>query len=96
MRFQKNIIPYTLTNIISVDDKLNKAQKDDVIINKSEKWQLYQSIQLQYLPSANYCLHLLHMENNMVVNEKERTIYQFHVGFMLNPELNSNKAFKEK
>ena len=40
MDFQNNAIRYTLTNIISIDEKINEAQKDDVNINKSRKWAL--------------------------------------------------------
>ena len=42
MNFQKNIIQYTLKNIMSIDEKINEAQKDEVNINKSEKWEFYQ------------------------------------------------------
>ena len=30
------------------------------------------------------------------MNEKEKTVYQFQVGYMLNPELNINREFKEQ
>ena len=46
MHFQKNIIRYTLTNIISIDENINEAQKDDVNINKPGKWEFSQSIPL--------------------------------------------------
>ena len=36
--FQKNIIRYTLTNRMSIDEKIDEAQKDDVNINKSKEW----------------------------------------------------------
>ena len=32
----------------------------------------------------------------MVINENEKTIYQFQLGYMLNPELNINRAFKKQ
>ena len=75
MHFQKNVIWYTLTNIMSIDEKTNKAQKDDMNINKSEKWEFSLSIPLWYLLSAHYRLPLSHMENNKVLNEK--TIINF-------------------
>ena len=34
MYFQNKVIWYTLTNIISIDEKINKSNKDDVNINK--------------------------------------------------------------
>ena len=38
MHLQKSIIWYELTSIMSIDEKFNKAQKDDVNINKPIKW----------------------------------------------------------
>ena len=38
MHFQNNIIRYTLTNMIPIDENINEAKKNDVNINKSEKW----------------------------------------------------------
>ena len=72
MYFQNNIIRYTLKNKMSIDEKLNKAHKYDVNIDKSEKWEFFQSISSLYLLNGNYCLPLSHMSNNMVMNEKEK------------------------
>ena len=55
---------------MSIDEKIDEAQKDDVNINKSEKWELSLSIPLWYLLSAHHCMPLSHMENNMVINER--------------------------
>ena len=71
MNFQKNTIWYKMTNVMSIDEKTNKAQKYDVNMNKYEKWDLYQSITLQYLLSANHSLPISHTANNMVINKKE-------------------------
>ena len=83
MHFQKDIVRYTLTNIISIYENINEAQKDDVNINKSEKLLFSQSIPLQYLLSAHHRLTLLHMESKMVISEKGGG-YQFQVGYMFN------------
>ena len=77
INFQNNIIQYTLTNIISIDEKINEAHKHDVNINKSGKWEFSQSIPLQYLLSADNRLPLSRMENNMVINEKEFFLINF-------------------
>ena len=37
MHYQNNVIQYTLTNIMSISEKINEAQKDDVNMIKSEK-----------------------------------------------------------
>ena len=38
IHFQNNIIRYTLTNIMSIDEKINEAKKYDMNINKSKQW----------------------------------------------------------
>ena len=53
---------------MSIDEKINEAHKDDMNMNKPEKWELSQLIQLRYMLSAHHCLPLPHMENNMVIN----------------------------
>ena len=71
MHLQNNVIQYTLTNIMSISEKINEAQKDDVNMIKSEKWLFTQSIPLHYKLSTNHCLLLSGMAKNMVINEKE-------------------------
>ena len=75
MNFQKNIIHFRLTNIWPVDEKMNKAKKDDVKIKAYEKWKFSESIQLWYLLSAHHSLPLWNMENNMVTNEKGNVLF---------------------
>ena len=85
----KTIFWYTLKNIRAIDEKINEEQKYCMNINRPDKWELSQSIPLRYLLSAHHYLPLSNMENKMVTNEKvKKTIYQFQVGYMLNPELN--------
>ena len=38
INFQNNAIRYTLTNVMSIDEKINEAYKDDVNINISGKY----------------------------------------------------------
>ena len=51
IHFQNNSIWYTLTNMMSINGKINQAKKYDVNINKSKKWELSQSIPLRCLLS---------------------------------------------
>ena len=75
MHFQKYVIRYTLTNIMSIDESINEAQEDNVNISKYYKWEWSQSILLRYLLSAHHRLPLLHTENNMVIYEKEEKTF---------------------
>ena len=96
MHSQNNVIWYTLTNIMSIDEKINETKEDDVNISKSENVECFQSIPLRYLFSAHHRLPLSHMTNKMVMNEKEKLIYQLQVEYMLKSELNINKAFSPR
>ena len=64
------MIRYTLENIMSIDENINESHKDNANINKSEKWELSQSIPLGYILSAYHHLPLLQMANKMVINVK--------------------------
>ena len=68
IHFQKNIIRYTLSNIMSIDEKNNEAQKYDVNIDKSGKWEFSQSVTLRYLLISHHCLPLFHMADKMLIN----------------------------
>ena len=70
MHHQKNIIRYTLTNIMSIYEKINESHKYDVNMNKTGNWKFSRSIPLKYLLSAHNRLPILHMGNKMVINEK--------------------------
>ena len=70
INFQKDIIQCKLTNIMSIDEKTNEAQKDDVNMNKSGKWEMSQSISLRYPVIENHHLPPLHMANKIAINEK--------------------------
>ena len=60
--FQRDIIQYTLKNIISIYEKINKAKKYNANINKKEKWEFPQPIKLWYLLSEYHRLPISHME----------------------------------
>ena len=52
---------------------------------------------IQYLLGDNYCLPLSHMEKSYIwIEEKNKLIDEFSIGYMMNPNLSINKAFKDQ
>ena len=46
---------------------------------------------------ANHCLPLFRMAKSFIwLNETKQCIKYFTIGYMINPNLNINKAFREK
>ena len=49
------------------------------------------------LLGSNHCLPLFHMDRTVIwLNETKQFIIEFTIGYMINPNLNTNKAFIEK
>ena len=71
LNLKNKVICFTLTNILSFDEKIVEAKKEDVKIRPSEKWKYCESIPLRYLLSKYHRPPLLHMANNMAIDEKE-------------------------
>ena len=42
MHLINNVICYTLTNIMIIDEKINAVKKNEVNINKAKQWELSQ------------------------------------------------------
>ena len=46
---------------------------------------------------ANHCQPLLHMDKRFIwIEETGELINEFETGYMINPSLHANKAFKEQ
>ena len=86
-----------MTNMLYFDEKMTEANKQDLKIRTSEKWNYCESISLQNLFSAHHCLPLLHKSKNIVMDiGKKKKIPYFQVRYMSNPGLNTNRALKEQ
>ena len=68
---QKNVIRFTLTNILYFDENMNKAKKYDVKIKTYEMWNYYKSATSWYLFITYHCLPLWYTKNKKVMIDKE-------------------------
>ena len=76
--------------ILAVGDK-NKTLKTE------DKQNQLNLIDIQSLLGANHCLPLSHMANSYIwLEETNKCINQFSIGYTMNPNLIINKTFKEQ
>ena len=76
-------------DIITVGNKNQKKFKD--------RWNYCNNIPMLSLFGANHRLPLFHMAKHFIwLNETKKRINEFTIGYMINPGLNINKAFREK
>ena len=63
--------------------------------NETEyKWNQLNIIDIQSLLGTNHCLPLSHMAKSYIwLEEKNQRIHEFSIGYMMNPNLNTHKAF---
>ena len=64
-------------------------------IQNQDKWNYYNHMPMQSLLGAYHRLPLLHMAKSYIwLEETKERINEFSIGYMINPNLNINKAFK--
>ena len=54
-------------------------------------------LDIQYMLGTNHRLPLLHMAKSYIwIEEKNKRINEFSIGYIMNPNLNMHKVFREK
>ena len=77
-------------DILAVDYK-NK------IIETKDKWNQINILDMQYLLGANCRMPLLHMSKSYIwLEETNQRINEFSIGYMMNPNLNRNRSFRDQ
>ena len=52
---------------------------------------------MESLLGTNHCLTLFHMAKSFIwIEETKELINEFYIGYMINPKLNINKAFRKQ
>ena len=66
-------------------------------IETEDKWNQLNLIYIQSLLGTNHRLPLSHMAKSYIwIEEKNQCINEFYIGYMMNPNLNTNIAFREQ
>ena len=69
----------------------------DKTIQTQDTWNQLNLMYIQYLLGTNHLLPLSHMAKSYIwLEETNQRINEFYIGYMMNPNLIINKAFKEK
>ena len=72
------------------------SYKNKTIENKY-KWNKLNLLGIKYLLGTNSHMPLLHMAKSCIwLEEKNQHINEFSIGYMMNPNLHKNKAFKQQ
>ena len=63
--------------------------------NKKYRWNYCHNMPMLSLLGANYRLPLFHIAKRFIwLNEAKKRTNKFTIGYMINPGLNDNKAFR--
>ena len=72
------------------------GNKNERIRNK-DKWNYFHHMPILQLVGDNNCLLLLHMAKRFIcLEETKERINEFDIGYMINSDLDVNKAFREQ
>ena len=67
------------------------------IIETKDKWNQINVLNMQSMLGAYFCIPLLHMSKSYIwLEETNQRINEFSIGYMMNPTLYNNRAFKEQ
>ena len=70
---------------------------EKIRIETEDKWNQLNLIDIQTLLGTNHRLPLSHMTKSYIwLEEKNQRINEFYIGYMMNPNLNMNKVFREQ
>ena len=67
---------------------------DNKTIKNKDRWNHCNHIPKQSLLGDNHRLPLFHMAKSLFGLNKQKTFNKFYIGYMINPTLNINKAFR--
>ena len=66
-------------------------------IETEDKWNQLNIIDIKYLLGTNHCLPLSHMAKSYIwLEQTNQRIHDFSIRYMMNPSLNTHKAFREQ
>ena len=84
--------------LIDIDQHEKEIVAVDYINNKIEtkdKWNQMNILDMQSMLGTNFCMPLLHISKRQILlEETNQRINEFYIGYMMNPTLYRNRAFK--
>ena len=96
-KFLLKVIDLFLFNIENHEKEILAADYKNKTIETKNKWNQINILDLQYLLGTNCCRPLLPMSKIYIwLEEKNQRINDVSIGYMTNPDLNTNKAFRDQ
>ena len=91
------IIDLILYNIVQYEKEILSVEYNNQNIETKDKWNQSNVLDMEYMLVANCRMPLLHMSKSYIwIEETNQRINEFSFGYMMNPTLYKNKAFKEQ
>ena len=82
-------------NIDNHENEILAVDYKNKIIETKDKWNQINILDMQYLLGANCRMPLLHMSKSYIcLEETNQHINEFSIGYIMNPSVNRNRAFK--
>ena len=95
--FEKVVIDFVLSNIDQYEKDILAVDYMNKIIETKDKWNQINVLNIQSMLVANCHMPLLHMSKSYIwIEEINQRINEFSFGYMRNPNLFKNRAFKEQ
>ena len=86
---------FGLFNIEQYEKEILVVDYINEIIEIKDKWNQLNLLNMKSLLGANCHMHLLHMSKSYIwLEEKNQRINEFSIGYIMNPTLYRNRAFK--
>ena len=86
-----------MSNIVTYENDISSVYYIKQKIETRDKWNQINVLSIEYMLVANCCMPLLHMSKSYIwIEETNKRINEFYFGYMLNPNLYTNKFFKEQ
>ena len=95
--FSLKVIDLVLFNIDNNENDILAVDLQNKKIESKDKWNKMNLLDMQSLLGTNCCMPLLNISKSYIWIEKtNQRIDEFSIGYMMNPNLNRNRAFKDQ
>ena len=96
-RFTIKTIDLILSNIVIYENNISAEDFINKKIETKDKWNQINVLSMESVLGANCSMQLVHMSNRKSwIEETNQLINEFSFAYMLNPHLNTNRAFKDQ
>ena len=86
-----------LSNIVRYEKNISSEDLINKKIETKDKWNQIHILSMESVLGANCSIHLIHILNRRIyIEETNQCINEFSFAYMFNPNLHTNKVFREQ